>query len=124
MPLYGHELGEDMDPISAGLGWAVSTKKEFIGSTALKDFSPIRKLVGLELDGKRIARQGANVIESGKTVGTITSGTLSPTLNKSIAMAYVDAALAVTDTTLAVDLRGEANPCKVVPLPFYKRVSA
>src|SRR5438270_1148380 len=71
MPLYGHELGEQIDPISAGLSWAVDLKKEFIGAEPLRKIAeegPKRKLVGLELEGRRIARQGTSVLKDGKTV--------------------------------------------------------
>jgi aminomethyltransferase len=124
MPLYGHELTESIDPISAGLGWAVDLTKDFIGVEALrviKEKGPARKLVGLELEGKRIARQGAPVQSEAKVIGEITSGTLSPTLGKSIAMAYVDANYAAEGTRLQVDLKGSHNVAKVVKLPFYKR---
>ncbi|HQY88126.1 MAG TPA: glycine cleavage system aminomethyltransferase GcvT [Tepidisphaeraceae bacterium] len=129
MPLYGHEIHEGIDPISAGLSWAVSFEKEFIGSDVLRNLNSTHRLVGLELDGKRIARQGAKVIleldptvpENPTEVGDVTSGTFSPTLSKSIAMAFVRNDLAKPGQQLAVDLRGEANLCKVVPLPFYKR---
>jgi aminomethyltransferase len=125
MPLYGHELDEQTDPLSAGLGWAVDLKKEFIGAGSLRDIvasgGPRRKLVGLELEGKRIARQGSPVLVDGRSVGVITSGTLSPTLGKSIAMAYVDAEGAAVGTSVSVDLKGTANAARIVPLPFYKR---
>jgi aminomethyltransferase len=124
MPLYGHELDESTDPISAGLGWAVDLSKEFIGAAPLRvihEKGPARKLVGLELQGRRIARQGTPVQSSGKIVGQVTSGTLSPTLNKSIAMAYVDANFTTEGTELQADLKGTLNPAKVVKLPFYKR---
>lgn len=124
MPLYGHELAEDLDPISAGLGWAVDLTKEFVGAGALRKIAetgPLKKLVGLELEGKRIARQGTPVLHDGKPVGQVTSGTLSPTLGKSIAMAYVDAAASSIGTALQVDLKGTLNPATVVKLPFYKR---
>jgi aminomethyltransferase len=124
MPLYGHELSESIDPISAGLGWAVDLNKDFIGAEALRKIAsegPKRKLVGLELEGKRIARQGSPVIHDGKSIGEVTSGTLSPTLGKSIAMAYVDSALAAEGTALVADIKGDANPATVVKLPFYKR---
>src|SRR4051812_38299155 len=97
MPLYGHELTEQTDPISAGLAWAVDLTKDFIGVEPLRKIAesgPKRKLVGLELEGKRIARQGTPVLQNGTVVGEVTSGTLSPTLQKSIALAYVDANLA------------------------------
>jgi aminomethyltransferase len=124
MPLYGHELTEYSDPISAGLGWAVDLSKEFIGAAALRpvaESGPKRKLVGLELEGRRIARQGTPVVQNGTAVGEVTSGTFSPTLQKSIAMAYVDANLAGEGTALDVDLKGTTNAAKVVKLPFYKR---
>jgi aminomethyltransferase len=125
MPLYGHELSEEIDPISAQLGWAVDLNKEFIGAGALRDIQskgPEKKLVGLTLDGKRIARQGAEVKDSaGKTIGIVTSGTFGPTLQKSIAMAYVDSASATEGTPLGIDLRGDINPATVTKLPFYKR---
>ena len=124
MPLYGHELSEDIDPLSAGLGWAVDLNKDFIGAEPLRKIQaegPKKKLVGLELEGKRIARQGSSVVADGMPVGEVTSGTLSPTLQKSIAMGYVDAAKSAEGTSLAVDLKGTTVPAKVVKLPFYKR---
>src|SRR5258706_16303892 len=96
MPLYGHELGETMDPISAGLGWAVDLKKDFVGVERLREIAaagPKRKLVGLELEGKRIARQGSPIVKDGAVGGEGTSGTLSPTLGKSIGMGFIDAKL-------------------------------
>ena len=124
MPLYGHELTESTDPISAGLGWAVDLSKEFIGVEALRvihERGPARKLVGLELEGRRIARQGTPIRSGEQIVGEVTSGTFGPTLQKSIAMAYVDANFAGEGTELAADLKGTMNPAKVVKLPFYKR---
>jgi len=124
MPLYGHELTEAIDPISAGLGWAVDLTKDFIGAPALRaigEAGPKRKLVGLELEGKRIARQGAVVMKAGAEVGEVTSGTFGPTVQKSIAMAYVDAADAAEGAQLSVDLKGTAAPARVVKLPFYKK---
>lgn len=80
--------------------------------------------MGLELEGKRIARQGTPVTKDGNVIGTVTSGTLSPTLGKSIALAYVDtASAAVGATGLSVDLKGTMIPASVVKLPFYKRTN-
>lgn len=124
MPLYGHELSEAIDPISAGLGWALDLAKDFIGVPALRHVAqagPKQKLVGLELEGRRIARQGTPVTKDGQVVGAVTSGTFSPTLQKSIAMAFVDTDLAGEGTNLHADLRGEMNWAKIVKLPFYKR---
>ena len=125
MPLYGHELNEEIDPFQAGLNWAVKMDKgDFRGREALvkrqKDAS-LRKRVGLVLAGKRIAREGAAVQASGKTVGSVSSGTFAPTLQKPIAMAYVDPALTAPGTACHVDIRGNAEPASVVALPFYKR---
>jgi aminomethyltransferase len=125
MPLYGHELGEEIDPFQAGVGWAVKLDKgAFRGRDALlkrKDDAAERKRVGLELNGKRIAREGAAVVADGKPIGVITSGTFSPTFNKPIAMAYVDPANQSVGTTVQVDIRGTAEEAAVVPLPFYRR---
>ena len=126
MPLYGHELSEQVDPISAGLKWAVDLNKDFVGGEALKKIAaegPKRKLVGLELEGRRIARQGMPIMDGTAVVGEVTSGTFAPTLQKSIAMAYVNADRSAEGTVLAVDLKGTTNPCRVVKLPFYKRTA-
>jgi aminomethyltransferase len=124
MPLYGHELTEQTDPLAAGLGWAVALDKPFIGAESLRQIAaagPARRLVGLELEGRRIARQGAPVLAGGRPVGEVTSGTFGPTVGKSIALAYVEAAHAAPGTALSIDLRGTTNAAVVVPLPFYKR---
>ncbi len=125
MPLYGHDLNEEIDPFQAGLAWAVKMDKgDFIGRAALarrqQDTSlPVR--VGLELEGKRIAREGATVLQGGQEAGQVSSGTFSPTLQKAIAMAYVNRSLAAPGTSCAVDIRGQATPARVVELPFYRR---
>jgi aminomethyltransferase len=124
MPLYGHELGEGIDPISAGLSWAVDLSKDFIGAEPLRVIAgrgAARKLVGLELEGPRIARQGAGVKAGEVLIGAVTSGTFSPTLKRSIAMAFVDSAHAADGASVSVDLRGASVEAKIVPLPFYKR---
>lgn len=125
MPLYGHELSETIDPISAGLGWACDLTKEFIGVEPLRKIhaeGPKRKLVGLELAGKRIARQGAAVLKDGAPIGEITSGTFGPTVRKSIAMGFIDSALTAEGTTLKVDFKSEQIDATIVKMPFYKRV--
>lgn len=124
LPLYGHELTESTDPISAGLSWAVDLTKEFVGAETLRKIAadgPKRKLIGLELEGKRIARQGYAVLSGETPCGEVTSGTYGPSVDKSIAMAYVDAALTEPGTKLVVDLKGEKAAATVVKLPFYKR---
>jgi aminomethyltransferase len=125
MPLYGHELTEEIDPLQAGLGWAVKLNKgDFVGRGALlrrKDDAARPVRVGLELEGRRIAREGAAVLAGGRPGGRVTSGTFAPTLQKAVAMAYVEPAHAAAGTALAVDVRGKAEAARVVPLPFYKR---
>lgn len=123
MPLYGHEMNETIDPIQAGLGWAVKPDKgEFVGRAAIlakPADRPVR--VGLELEGKRAARQDSPILSGDTPVGTVCSGSYVPHLEKSIAMGYVPPSLAAVGTKLAVDLRGTQIPATVVPLPFYKR---
>ncbi len=124
MPLYGHELGEDVDSLTAGQGWAVDLTKDFIGAEPmrkLKERGLPRKLIGLQLDGRRIARQHYKVFRGDRAVGEVTSGTLSPTLGTSIAMAFVASEEAETGTTLDVELGGKRVPAVVVSQPFYKR---
>lgn len=125
MPLYGHELNETIDPFTAGLSFAVRLDgPDFLGRTALiaaKSKPDRPKRVGLELKGKRIAREGALVFAGDNQIGRVTSGTFSPTLEKSIAMAYVTAGQSAVGTELAVEIRGQREPATVVKLPFYKR---
>lgn len=127
MPLYGHELSTAINPIQAGLGWAVKLDKgEFIGREALRQASvphpekPVR--VGLKLSGNRAARAGAKVVDpQGQTLGEVTSGSYTPWLEASLAMAYIRGDHAAAQTPVAIDIRGSTIPATVVPLPFYKR---
>jgi aminomethyltransferase len=125
MPLYGHELNEDIDPFQAGLSWAVKMDKgDFIGRDALlqrRDDTSLPRRVGLELAGRRAAREGATVLHDGRTIGRVTSGTVTPTLNKAIAMAYVEPGFVAPGTLCTVDVRGKTEEARVVPLPFYRR---
>jgi aminomethyltransferase len=125
MPLYGHELTEEIDPLQAGLTWAVKMNKgDFVGRDALIRLQqdktrPVR--VGLELEGKRIARDGAAVLADGRPIGRVTSGTFAPTLQKALAMAFVEPTLSAVGTALSVDVRGKQEAARVVRLPFYRR---
>ena len=125
MPLYGHELDLDTDPLTAGLGFAVALGKgEFLGRDAIaavKEAGPERVRVGIEQAGKRVGREGAAVFRGGEPVGHVTSGTHSPTLGRAIGMAYVTPDAAAVGTKLEVDVRGRPEPARVVPLPFYRR---
>jgi aminomethyltransferase len=125
MPLYGHELSEAVNPIQAGLNFAVNLGgREFVGSKAIERLAadksqPVR--VGLHVDGKRLPRQGCPVLHNDEIVGEVTSGTFSPTFQRPIAMAYVRPMAQAVGTRLAVDIRGTQHAAVVVPLPFYQR---
>jgi aminomethyltransferase len=123
MPLYGHELGLDTLPAQAGLSRVVSTKKHFVGRTALEAAAPgERVLVGLVSEGRRAGRAGYAVLDAeGSEVGVVTSGALSPTLGYPIAMAYVSGRVAAPGTELFIDVRGSRIAATVVQLPFYTR---
>jgi aminomethyltransferase len=127
MPLYGHELSREITPFEAGLGRVVrvDTVRPFVGREALAAAAQLparRQLVGLEVTGRSIARQDTVVrATGGDTVGAVTSGTLSPTLDRSIAMAYVPPALAAPGNAVEVVIRDQPVVARVVPLPFYRR---
>jgi aminomethyltransferase len=125
MPLYGHELSEQIDPFQAGLGFACHlVGYDFPGRDALRKIQaqpPKLVRIGLELLGKRAARQDCAILAAGKPVGTVTSGSYSPTLGKPIAMAYVAPEFAAPGSELQIDIRGHVEPARVVQLPFYRR---
>ena len=125
MPLYGHELSENVDPITAGLGFAVKLDKpEFVGRESLisvKNQTDRAARVGLKLASRRIAREHAAVFVGMEQIGEVTSGTFSPTLEQSIAMAYIAQPYAKPGTAVEVDIRGKREMAEVVSLPFYKR---
>jgi aminomethyltransferase len=136
MPLYGNELDRSTTPFDAGLGRVVRLDKAgadgapvaFVGRDALAaraDAAPRRVLVGLQGLGRRAARHGYPVVRSagdlGDVVGQVTSGAPSPTLGHPIALAYVAPDVSAVGTDLAVDVRGRAEPVRVVALPFYRR---
>jgi len=125
MALYGHEIDETTTPFEAGLGWVVKLDKgDFLGRGALqaqKAQGLSRRLVGFEVAGRGIARQGHAVLSGDRAVGSVTSGTWSPTFEKALGMAYVPPAMAAPGTPLTLDVRGKALPAQVVELPFYRR---
>jgi len=125
MALYGQDIDETTTPLEAGLGWVVhlDTKGDFIGRSVLehqKSAGVERRLVGLEMQGRYIARHGYPVLYEGKSVGEVTSGTLSPTVGRAIALAYVPTQLSKTGQQLEVEIRGKAHPAVVVKKPFYR----
>ena len=126
MPLYGNELGPDTTPFEAGLGRVVDLEKtgDFVGRAALEKAradGPRRRLVGLAVRGRGIARHGYEVFAGDRRTGAVTSGTLSPTLGQPIAMAYVAPSEAEPGTIVTVGIRDQRVPAEVVPLPFYRR---
>ena len=126
MHLYGNDMNVATTPLEASLGWLVHLEMPapFIGRAALEAQTAQgveRRLVGLKLAGRAIARHGYPVLHGDATVGEVTSGTWSPTLSEAIALAYVPAALAKPGTELAVEIRGQAQPATVVKRPFYRR---
>lgn len=126
MALYGQDIDDTTTPLEAGLGWLVhlDEKANFVGRAVLADQKqngPPRKLVGLTLTDRHIARHGYTIVQGNEPVGTITSGTLSPTLNIPIALGYVPHHLGKLGQTLAVDVRGKHREAVVVKRPFYRR---
>lgn len=128
MPLYGHELGENIDPYMAGLGFACQCKERtFVGRDILaerskEDLSVQR--VGLVLEGRRAAREQSACFDmAGNPIGTVTSGSFSPTLQKPIAMAYLSRQSAILGAEIQVDIRGTTSRAWVQELPFYKRAN-
>lgn len=125
MALYGQDIDDTTTPLEAGLGWLVhlDTKGDFIGRSILerqKSAGVQRRLVGLQLQGRNIARHGYQILSQGVVVGEVTSGTLSPTLGYPIALAYVPTELATVSQELEVVIRGKAYPAVVVKRPFYR----
>ncbi len=125
LPLYGHDLSPDHSPIDAQLLFAVNKRRRteggFLGAERvlreLAEGTP-QKLVGLSLEGRQAAREGAEVYQGGQKVGVLTSGGFSPTLGHPIAMAYVDTAVAAPGTALEIDVRGKRLSAVVTAMPF------
>jgi aminomethyltransferase len=125
--LYGNDMDETCDPWEAGLGWTVKLEgRDFLGKAALvarKERWLTRKLVGLEMVGRGIARHGYNVVDAaGSVIGQVTSGSPAPSLGTNVGLAYVPVANSAVGSPLLVDIRGKAIEAKVVPIPFYKRI--
>lgn len=126
MALYGQDIDDTTTPLEAGLGWLVHLDKgDFIGRSVLeqqKQSGVQRRLVGLQMQGRNIARHGYPVFYDGQSVGEVTSGTQSPTLGIAIALAYVPTALSQPGQAIDVEIRGKLYPAVVVKKPFYRRL--
>ncbi len=126
MPLYGHELTEQITPVQAGLNWAIKLNKpEFVGKEALErqlDVDNYQRIVGLVMAGRAPAREDYPVWFGDRITGTVRSGSIAPSVgNKNIATALVSKEAAAEGTQLEVEIRGARHEATVVPLPFYKR---
>ena len=124
MRLFGNDIDETTSVLEAGLGWTIGWKKaSFIGRDRLleqKERGITRRLVGFEMIDRAIARHGYPVMSAGRQVGTVTSGTQTPFLNKAIGMAYVPSDLKSVGTEIDIDVRGRVARARIVSLPFYK----
>jgi len=122
--LYGNDIDDTTSPIEAGLGWVCKFNKKFTNSDALeaeKQNKPERKLVAFKIDERGIPRQGYAIVdENGKTIGNVTSGTMSPSLGIGIGLGYVPKEYAKVDTKINIQVRKKSVPATVVKLPFYK----
>ena len=121
--LYGNDIDQTTNPLEAGLGWVVkSSKGTFIGRDAIERVradGPRRRLVGIEMADRSIARHGYPVVKDDLVIGVVTSGSYGPSVDRSIALAYVETAQAAIGTELGVEIRGQARPAHVVRTPFY-----
>jgi len=128
MALYGNDIDKTTNPIEAGLSWVVALNKPegFIGSDVLKRMEaekPTRRLVCLEMQDRSIARPHYPILAGGQPIGSVTSGTLSPSVNKGIALGYVKRQFAKAGTEVQVDIRGRNAAALIVKPPFYKHGS-
>jgi aminomethyltransferase len=123
LPLYGHELTDDLSPIAAGLGWVISKTKNFIGCEPIEKARAEgvpQRLVGVKLDSKRLTTPGMAVFVGPDQVGAVSSGVISPTLDTGIAFAFVNSSVPL-ETTCTVETRGKAEAGVIVNKRFYKR---
>jgi aminomethyltransferase len=125
LPLYGHDMNPDVSPIEAGLAFGINKRRRaeggFPGAERIQRElaeGTDRRLVGLTLEGRGAAREGAEVYAGERKVGTVTSGGFSPTLGHPIAMAYVETAHTAHSTQLEIEVRGKRLPARVAPMPF------
>ncbi|MDT0685832.1 glycine cleavage system aminomethyltransferase GcvT [Autumnicola psychrophila] len=122
--LYGNDIDETTSPIEAGLGWITKFNKDFVNSEALKkekEKGPKRKLIAFELDERGIPRQGYDIVDNnGTVIGEVTSGTMSPSLEKGIGLGYISAEVAEIGAKLHIRIRKKDVPATQVKLPFYK----
>ncbi len=123
--LYGNDINDTTSPLEAGLGWITKFDKEFTNSANLKnqkEAGVTRKLVAFEMQERAVPRHDYEVVDAnGNVVGIVTSGTMSPSLNKGIGLGYVPTSLSAVDSEIFIRIRKNDVPAKVVKLPFYKK---
>ncbi len=123
--LYGNDIDDSTSPFEAGLGWITKFDKDFVNSKALakqKEEGPKRKLVAFELEERGIPRQGYDIVdENGTKIGNVTSGTMSPSLEKGIGLGYVPVDFSKIGTKVFIQIRKNTVPAMIVKLPFYKK---
>jgi aminomethyltransferase len=123
--LYGNDIDDTTSPIEAGLGWITKFTKDFVNHDALareKEHKPERRLVAFELNERGIPRKGYDIVDgNGNVIGNVTSGTMSPCLQKGIGMGYVPRILSKSGTQIHIQVRKKAIPATIVKLPFYKK---
>jgi len=123
LPLYGHELNENITPLEAGLGFFVKLNKEnFIGKEALarqKSEGLKRRIVGFEMIDRGIPRNNYEVYKEGEKIGYVTTGSFSPTLKKNIGLALIDSAYSKEGTEIEILIRNKNSKAKVIKKPFY-----
>ncbi len=123
--LYGNDINDTTSPIEAGLGWVTKFSKDFINAEALakeKEHGPKQKLIGFMLDERGVPRHDYDIVDgNGNTIGTVTSGTMSPSLGKGIGLGYVPPVFAKPGSKIYIQVRKKAIPATIIKLPFYKQ---
>jgi aminomethyltransferase len=123
--LYGNDINDTTSPLEAGLGWITKFNKEFTNSANLKkqkEAGVTKKLVGFEMQERAVPRHDYEIVDAaGNAIGIVTSGTMSPSMNKGIGLGYVSSEFSGVDSDIYIRIRKNDVPAKVVQLPFYKK---
>jgi aminomethyltransferase len=126
MALYGNDIDQTTTPVEAGLSWIVDFGKDFVGAPVIKkqkEKGPSRRLVCLEVEGKAFPRHGYDIVDERGLIGKVTSGTVSPSLGKPIALGYVPSDKSKIGSAVEIVIRERRHRATVVKPPFYKQAS-